>query len=566
MSSALPPEADPAGRESRPDDARARLRGHRRSLATRLLLGLLAILTVTMAGWTAYIMVAAQNMVDRQLATSLSAAWERAASQVYTTEPVPPVVGAPASAGANGSDDPERHRPGSLAQPVGTLVGTASRSGLADHSGSALEASVLEPSGHPRTLTSEERHDVVHAVRGIAQGEQVSAEVGGVTYELQAGGLEPSAPWLAGDQVLVVGLPTQEMAEGWRDGMAVTLAGVVGLVAVTSGFGWWWIRRTLRPLEEVAQVAADVARMDLAGGGVDVSHARVPRSALEGADEVAVVGQAMDRLVGAVDSALARRLREDQELRRFVADASHELRTPLASVRGYAEMLALTEDLSEGGRRSLARVLDQADRMGVLVDGMLVLARLEAVQRGRALGLDAPDGEADTAVDVCEVVLDAVMDARAAWPDHRWEVELPDQDGSPCGVPGDRDRLSRIVGNLLSNAGRHTPAGTTVAVSLAPVALPGSGDAGMRVRVQDDGGGIPPEIRPGLFDRFVRGGGPLPAGEHSSGLGLPIVRAAARGLGGDVTAEFGEGGTRFDVVLPRVITGNPGIPREENRL
>lgn len=545
------------------------LRGRRRSVATRLLLGLLAILLVTMSIWTAYIMLAAQGMVDRQLATSLSAAWERAATQVYAAEPVPPVVGAPASSGANGADGPGRHRPGSLAQPVGTLVGTVSRAELADHAGSALEAAVLEPSGHPRTLTSEERHDVVHAVQGLAQGEQVSADVGGVAYELQAGGLEPTAPWLAGDKVLVVGLPTQELVEGRRDGVALTLAGVALMVAATGALASWWIRRTLRPLGEVAQVAADVARMDLAGGGVDLARARLPRRALEGAYEVAVVGRAMDRLVGAVDSALERRLREEQELRRFVADASHELRTPLASVRGYAEMLALTEDLSEGGRRSLARVLDQADRMTDLVDGMLVLARLEAAHRGRALGLDAFDGDGDgddCAVDVCEVVLDAVMDARAAWPDHRWEVEVPDLDGSPCGMPGDRDRLSRIVGNLLSNAGRHTPAGTTVAVSLAPAALPVSGAPAMRVRVEDDGGGIPPEIRPGLFDRFVRGGGPLAGGEHSSGLGLPIVRAAARGLGGDVTAGSGEGRTRFDVVLPRVSTGDSGGPCDGNRL
>lgn len=252
-------------------------------------------------------------------------------------------------------------------------------------------------------------------------------------------------------------------------------------------------------------MAERVAGMDLAHTGIDRRQTRMPKRLLQGPDEVVVVAEAMDRFTGAVEDALEERRRQEQQLRSFIADASHELRTPLASVRGYAEMIAMTEDLSETGRRSLDRVLHQAGRMSALVDDMLLLERLESVSRGRAVGL-APSGEVPAAdpVDLPEVLLEAVVDARAAWPDHQWVLDLPEtlgEEGQGC-VTGDPAQLARLVGNLLSNGAKHTPAGTTVTTSLRiGRPLPHQ----VVVSVHDDGGGIPAEHRERLFERFARG-------------------------------------------------------------
>ena len=280
----------------------------------------------------------------------------------------------------------------------------------------------------------------------------------------------------------------------------------------------------------------------------------MPPRLLQGPDEVAVVAQALDRFTGSVEAALEQRRVQEQQMRRFMADASHELRTPLASVRGYAEMIAMTEELSATGRRSLDRVLFQADRMAALVDDMLLLERLESVSRGRAMGL-APSGEVALAeqVDLSEVVLEGVMDARAAWPDHTWVVDLPEgaEPGTQRSVTGDRSQLARVVGNLLSNAAKHTPVGTTVTASVRQdQPRPGF----MLVSVHDDGGGIPADRHATLFHRFVRGPGKgrtsASGTEPSTGLGLAIVRSIARSHGGDVTVASEDGWTRFDVVVP----------------
>ncbi len=145
------------------------------------------------------------------------------------------------------------------------------------------------------------------------------------------------------------------------------------------------------------------------------------------------------------------------------------------------------------------------------------------------------------------------MDARAAWPDHTWVVDLPEgaEPGTQRSVTGDRSQLARVVGNLLSNAAKHTPVGTTVTASVRQdQPRPGF----MLVSVHDDGGGIPADRHATLFHRFVRGPGEgrtdTPGTEPSTGLGLAIVRSIARSHGGDVTVASEGGWTRFDVVVP----------------
>jgi two-component system OmpR family sensor kinase len=173
--------------------------------------------------------------------------------------------------------------------------------------------------------------------------------------------------------------------------------------------------------------------------------------------------------------------------------------------------------------------------MSVLVDDLLLLARLDA---GRPL--------ASEPVDLSRLCIDATSDAHAARRDHRWRLDLPDD---PVVVLGDEHRLHQVLANLLSNAGKHTPAGTTVTVTLTdsdPVQL----------SVHDDGPGIPPDLIPELFERFSRADTSRWRGDDSSGastgLGLAIVDAVVTAHGGTIAVSSRPGDTRFAITLPRV--------------
>jgi len=233
-----------------------------------------------------------------------------------------------------------------------------------------------------------------------------------------------------------------------------------------------------------------------------------------------------------VGDALATREASEARLRHFVADASHELRTPLSSIRSHAELARRSPDpVPEVVDRSLARVEDAADRMGRLVDDLLLLARLDS---GVSLMHES--------VDLTRIVLDVVGDQRLAHPDHTWVLDLP---GEPVEVTADAHRLHQIVANLLTNAAMHTPAGTTVVSRLTA-----SPDAEwVRLDVEDDGPGVPPELQGDVFERFVRGDSSRSRAAGSTGLGLAIVAAVVHALGGTVTLESRPGRTVFSVRL-----------------
>jgi two-component system OmpR family sensor kinase len=267
-------------------------------------------------------------------------------------------------------------------------------------------------------------------------------------------------------------------------------------------------------------------------------------------------------MLGHVQTALRRRAASEARLRRFAADASHELRTPLSAIRGYAELaLRHPGDSPEQVTHALGRVLSESTRMSVLVDELLLLARLDA---GRPL--------ASEPVDMTRLVIDATSDARVARPGHRWVLELPDD---PVLVSGDEHRLHQVLANVLSNAGKHTPDGATVTVRVGD-ALPDTGTAPAAqtvrrgvlppapwtvVSVTDNGPGIPPDLLPDLFERFTRADTSRShtTSAASTGLGLAIVDAVVAAHGGAVLVTSGPGRTSFAITLPRLTepTGPP---------
>ena len=211
--------------------------------------------------------------------------------------------------------------------------------------------------------------------------------------------------------------------------------------------------------------------------------------------------------------------------RAFVADASHELRTPLTSVLANLELLV---DSVAGADHDIAEsALRSTQRMRRLVGDLLLLARADAGH--------APLREP---FDLADVVIEAASELEPSSRDHVLELDVV-----PTPVNGNRDDLQRVATNLIENALRHTPPGTHITASTRP--LP---DGSSELVVADDGPGIPPELRPELFARFVRGRGDRGG---SFGLGLAIVAAVTQAHGGTVSVDDSpHGGARFTVRLP----------------
>ncbi|MFJ9610054.1 sensor histidine kinase [Kitasatospora sp. NPDC101176] len=331
---------------------------------------------------------------------------------------------------------------------------------------------------------------------------------------------------------IIMGLPTDQQQDV-MDGLvaaeisvsaAVLLAAALASVLLTGS--------ALRPLRRVAATATRVSELELHRGEV-VLHERVQAADTDPRTEVGQVGAALNRLLGHVASALEARHTSEARVRQFVADASHELRTPLASIRGYAELSRRGhEEIGPDTRHVLGRIESEAARMSVLVEDLLLLARLDA---GRPLSMEA--------LDLAPLVVDCVSDARAAGPEHHWRLDLPDD---PALVLGDQARLHQVLANLLANARNHTPPGTTV---IARVARAGPW---VLLHVADDGPGIPPELQPHVFERFARGDAARSRHAGSTGLGLAIVDAVVAAHAGEVAVRSEAGRTVFTVRLPAI--------------
>jgi two-component system OmpR family sensor kinase len=427
-----------------------------------------------------------------------------------------------------GGPDTGLLRPG---QPIGTLAVLYADDGTPQAGGRLTERGA---SGRGGAAVTDLPDAAVEQLSDVpTDGTKSSISLNGlgryrvVGYRVVVGGTEPAT--------LVVGVPLHEVDE--------TIAQLVGLAALFSLLAIAGtvfasrslVVRSLRPLNRVAATAQQVSQLKLDRGEVALA-VRVPPEDANPASEVGQVGQAINHMLNNVEEALAARQASETKVRQFVADASHELRNPLAAIRGYAELTRRDrEQLPTEAAYAMSRVESEADRMSHLVEDMLLLARLDS----------GPDLDLQPC-DLSEVVINAVSDARAAGPDHVWQLNLPQY---PVIAYGDRHRLQQVMANLLANARTHTPPGTYVHTEVSV-----SGPDAV-VTVTDNGPGIPPEVSNRVFERFARGDEsrrrtPGTDAGGSTGLGLAIVAAVVAAHHGNVAVSSQPGYTQFTVRLP----------------
>ncbi|GHF30339.1 two-component sensor histidine kinase [Kitasatospora xanthocidica] len=301
------------------------------------------------------------------------------------------------------------------------------------------------------------------------------------------------------------------------------------VLVLIAALGFFAVRAGLRPLRRIEEGAERIAAGEL-------SH-RMPE--LSPGTEVGRLSNALNGMLTQIEAAFAARAESEARMRRFVADASHELRTPLAGIRGFAELYRMGALPTESDvTRTMSRIESEADRMGALVEDLLVLARLD---EERPLDL-AP-------MDLRTLAADALHDLTALDPSRPVALTGPAGQGSPGAAPvlGDEARLRQVVTNLVGNAVKHTPTGTPVRIGV------GAGPDGVcLLEVADAGPGLTEEQAQRVFDRFFRvdasrsrdnGGG--------AGLGLAIATALTRAHGGTLTLDTAPGeGATFRVELP----------------
>jgi two-component system OmpR family sensor kinase len=313
--------------------------------------------------------------------------------------------------------------------------------------------------------------------------------------------------------MLITADPLHDVTSTLHRLFLVELLVTLAVLAALAGLGLWIVRLGLRPLRGIEVTAAAITAGDLTRR---VEYAD-PQT------EVGRVGSALNTMLDHIEAS-------DRRLRRFIADASHELRTPLAAVRAYAELFdrgaaARPADLE----RSMSGITRESERMSLLVDDLLLLARLD---EGRPLE--------QKPVDLAAVVSEAVDAARVVEPDRPIELAV-----EPATVTGDEARLHQVLDNLLANARTHTPAGTPVSVELRQV------DGRVELSVADHGPGLTEEQAARVFERFYRTDTSRARASGGAGLGLSIVAAVAEAHGGaaEVRPTPG-GGATFVIALP----------------
>jgi two-component system OmpR family sensor kinase len=335
--------------------------------------------------------------------------------------------------------------------------------------------------------------------------------------------------------VLVSAAPMNDITTTVRQLVLVEVATFLLALIAFVVIGRAVLRRGLQPLSDMARTAHDITSHDL----TDSARLPVRAEGGNGGVEVEELRTAFNTMLDHIDVSLAARTAAEQRLRRFIADASHELRTPLTSIRGYADLFRYAAaNAPEEREAHLERLRSEAARMSVLLDDLLLLARLDSAE------VEAPLRPADG--DLAALAREAADAFRAARPTHPLTLTVPDE---PVRLAFDPLRLRQVVDNLLANAAVHTPVGT--AVSLSVSAAPGSAV----LRVSDTGPGIAAADQRRIFDRFYRVDDSRTRDRGGSGLGLAVVHSLVTAHGGTVELTSRPGRTDFTVTLPRLRHG-----------
>ena len=416
----------------------------------------------------------------------------------------------------SGSDTHERdeHRPGGPPGSV-NLAPAGTYAQQRDASGAVIGSGVL---GLPQGETEPAAPKLPAS---LSAGDRTTVDAVG-SSELRYRVYAAVASGDAG-RMTVVAVPFTDIEATLERLLVVEALVIGGVLAALAAAGWWLVRLGLRPLDRISATAGAIAAGDLSR--------RVERA--EPRTEVGRLGLSLNAMLARLEQAFAERRASEERLRRFLADASHELRTPLASIRGYAELFRIGA-AREGPdvEKAMTRIEDEAARMGVLVEDLLALARLDEVR----------DAHREP-VDLGELAADAVGDARAVAPGR--EIELLGAGNGAVVVDGDPHQLRQVLANLVRNALVHTPAGTPIEVSLATSGREAT------LAVRDHGPGLPTTDPSELFDRFWRADPGRGRGRAGAGLGLAIVAGIVHAHGGRATAADADGGgARFEVVLP----------------
>ena len=399
--------------------------------------------------------------------------------------------------------------------PPGTFVQVRSLDGdtvVATFSGATLPGASVPAPNLPDAVKPPALNRTTEAVRYFTVG----GAHGGPEYRVRASIAQ-------GDEaMLLVASSLRDVNSTLNRLLAIELVVTALVLAAIAGLGLWLVRLGLRPLDAIGQTASAIAAGDLSR--------RVERA--EERTEVGRLGLALNSMLARIESSFRAQEASERKLRRFVADASHELRTPLSAVRAYAELYDRgAAERPDDLERSMKGISRESERMSVLVEDLLLLARLDD---GRPLERER--------VELDEVVGEAVETAQAVDPDRAIELHA-----EPATVLGDRVRLRQIVDNLLANVRAHTPPGTPASVSVT------RRNGSAEISVTDAGPGLDEEHLEHLFERFYRADPSRARASGGVGLGLAIVAAVAEAHGGSVAAVPRENaGATFRITLPAV--------------
>jgi two-component system OmpR family sensor kinase len=341
------------------------------------------------------------------------------------------------------------------------------------------------------------------------------------------------------DALLIMAVTMDEHAATLAQLASIDVVVSVAVLVLLGGIGYLLVRASLQPLRQVETVAAEIAAGQLSK--------RVPER--DPRTEVGRLGLSFNAMLTHIEDAFhdreaseAQARASEHRMRRFIADASHELRTPLTSIRGFAELYrqgAATDDADVA--RFMRRIETESARMGLLVEDLLLLARLDQQRPLR-----------HSPVDLAMLATDAVHDAHATDPDRLIELRIT----GPSIVAGDEPRLRQVLGNLLTNALTHTSSETRVTVGVAP-----DGDSAVLLEVADQGPGMTPDHAARVFERFYRADPSRARRTGGTGLGLAIVAAIVAAHDGTVEVVTAPGeGAAFRVRLPA-----PAEPTNQDR-